>query len=251
MYPRSTYPKHYMARMTPFRIIGNVYFVGNYLASAHLVDTGDGLILLDTGYADTLHLLVESVWELGFNPRDIKYIIHSHWHGDHTAATEAMAALCGAKTVISRVDAPYLAPNGYFTPDILLEDGDVLTLGNTSIRCMLTPGHTIGTMSFFFDTTENGTTYRVGTFGGAGVNTLVPTAKSFYADCRRDYLNSIDKLLKEPVDVFIGNHCWNNDTRGKGELLKLGASNPFIDSEEWVRFLNFCRERCLGLPPVE
>ena len=226
--------------MEPFKIIGNVYFVGTFQASCHLIDTGDGLILIDPGYANTLYLVIRSIYELGFNPKNIKYIFNTHWHGDHAAATKEIVDLSGAKTLIGRGDAE--KAQKYFVPDILLKDGDVLELGNTKITFMETPGHTKGTVSFFFDTEENGKTYRVGMFGGAGANTLAQ-GKFDYDGCREDYRNSLHRLQKEQVDVFIGNHTWNNDTAVKGELLLKTGENKFIDREVWHQFLTFCEKR--------
>ena len=247
MYPRRKIEKPYEGRIKPFRIIGNVYFTGTYQASSHLIDTGDGLVLIDTGYDNTLYLVLESVWELGFDPHDIKYIINTHWHFDHTGGTEPLAALTGAKTVIGEYDAPYVIEKGFFTPDITVKDGEELLCGNTKIRFMHTPGHTKGTVSVFFDTEDDGKTYRVGMFGGAGANSLVPEHPAYYPECRRDYLASVDRLMKESVDVFIGNHCWNNNTDVKGEMLRKGTENPFIDKAEWGRFLQFCKKRCEAL----
>ena len=105
MFERKTFQHHYEGVMEPFRIIGNVYFVGCFPASSHLIDTGDGLILIDTGYEDTLHLLINSIYRLGFSPYDVKYILHTHWHGDHTAATAAFVHLTGAKTLFGAKDS--------------------------------------------------------------------------------------------------------------------------------------------------
>jgi len=226
--------------MEPFRIIGNVYFIGTYPASSHLIDTGDGLIVIDTGYQDTLFLLIDSIYKLGFSPYDIKYIIHTHWHGDHTAATAPLAHLTGAKTLISEKDS--VKVKRYFEPDILFKDGDTITLGNTSIEIVETPGHTYGTVSLFFETEDNGVKYTVGTFGGAGSNTLAE-GKFEYPDCRRDYRNSLNLLRKRKVDVFIGNHTWNNDTENKGNILRNTGENLFIDSEIWYKFLDHCEKR--------
>lgn len=237
-------------KMTPFKIADNLYFCGTYQASSHLIDTGDGLIMIDTGYANTFHMVVEAVKALGFEPKEIKYIINTHWHGDHTEASGMMAAFTGAENVISCIDAPEVEGLGYFKPDLLIDDGDRLTLGNSTIEFMLTPGHTKGTLSFFFDTTVDGKTYRAGSFGGAGANTLVRSHPSFYKGCREDYLASCLRLLDERVDIFIGNHVWNNDTEKKGNILLERGENLFIDGEEWKKFLNFCRERCLCLPPL-
>ena len=227
-------------KMEPFRIIGNVYFVGTFQASCHLIDTGEGLILIDPGYSNTLYLVVRSIYELGFNPKDIKYIINTHWHGDHTEATAAMVDLSGAKTLIGRDDEEKV--KRYFDPDILIGEGDTLSLGNTTVSFIETPGHTKGTISLFFNTEDDGKIYRVGMFGGAGANTM--TQGHFdYDGCREDYRNSLHRLQKEKVDVFIGNHVWNNDTAVKGELLLKTGVNKFIDKNLWNDFLAFCEKR--------
>ena len=226
--------------MEPFKIIGNVYFVGTFQASCHLIDTGDGLILIDPGYSNTLYLVIRSIYKLGFKPEDIKYIVNTHWHGDHTEATAALVDLSGAKTLIGRYDEE--RTKRYFVPDILLKDGDTLELGNTKMTFMETPGHTKGTVSFFFDTVENGRTYRVGMFGGAGANTMV-RGKFDYEGCREGYRASLHRLQKEKVDVFIGNHTWNNDTFKKGKLLLETGENTFVDPKLWHKFLTFCEER--------
>ena len=239
------------ARMEPIKISDDLYFVGCYQASSHLIDTGDGLVLIDTGYERTLYLVIESIWEAGFDPRDVKYIINTHWHFDHVESSGMMADLSGAKNLISEVDAPEAEKRGYFKPDILIRDGDKLTVGNKTFEFMLTPGHTKGTMSIFFDTTVDGKPYRVGTFGGAGVNSLVPSFGTYYNGCRDDYMRSCERLSAEHVDIFIGNHVWNNDTEAKGNILKKEGKNPFIDANEWTKFLEYCKERCLSLPPIE
>lgn len=240
MFKRRKFDQVYEGRIEPFRIIGNVYFVGTFQASSHLIDTGDGLILIDTGYSNTLYLVLRSIYKLGFKPEDIKYIVHTHWHWDHTEATAALVDLCGAKTLIGRKDEQNALK--YFTPDILIDEGDTLTLGNTTISFIETPGHTRGTVSLFFETEEDGKKYRVGMFGGAGANTLAK-GKFDYEGCREGYRNSLNRLRKEKVDVFIGNHVWNNNTEEHGKLLLAAGENRFIDDTLWCKFLDFCEKR--------
>lgn len=235
--------------ITPFAIADGLYFVGTYQASSHLIDTGDGLILIDTGYASTASMVLDSIHALGFDPKDIRYIIHTHHHGDHVDATPEIVRASGAKTIISVPDFPILKQH-HFTADLTIEDGGVLTLGDVTIRFILTPGHTVGTISLFFERTYKGKTYCVGTFGGAGVNTLVPESRDYYPGCRRDYLASIAKLEKEQVDIFIGNHVWNNNTEERGKRLLALGENDFINSQEWGIFLDSCRARCQALPPI-
>ena len=226
-------------KIEPFKIYGNLYFVGMHAASSHLIDTGDGLILIDTGYLTGLYLVLNSIYKLGFAPEDIKYIINTHWHWDHAEASGALAELSGAKNIIGKNDAENV--KRYFEPDILVGDGDVLQLGNTSIRFMETPGHTRGTISIFFDTKENNKTMRVGMFGGAGRNTLYP-GQYEYDKCVSDYFESIARLRKERVDLFIGNHVWNNDTERKAEILAETGQNLFLDRDLWNTFLDECEK---------
>lgn len=240
MFERRKIVHPWEGKMEPFKIIGNVYFVGTFQASCHLIDTGEGLILIDPGYSNTLYLVIRSIYKLGFRPEDIRYIINTHWHGDHAEATAAMVDLSGGKTLIGRYDAE--KASRYFTADILVKDGDVLTLGNTTVTFLETPGHTKGTVSLFFETEEAGKTYRVGMFGGAGANTLAQ-GKFDYEGCREDYRASLERLHKESVEVFIGNHTWNNDTAAKGEWLRKTGENRFIDPTLWHTFLDFCEKR--------
>lgn len=227
--------KPWLGALEPVRITEGVYFVGTYQASCHIIDTGDGLIMIDPGYTATAHIVVNSIYKLGFSPYDIKYIINSHWHGDHTEATAALAYLSGAKTIIGRDDAE--KAEKYFTPDILVDDGDTLTLGNITVTFLHTPGHTKGTISPFFNVTDGDKTYRVGMFGGAGLNTL-HLGKFDFEGAREAYRASVTRLKEEHVDVFIGNHAWNNDTYGKAQRVLAGEKDAFVDPELWCQFLD-------------
>lgn len=85
----------YLLNRPPFRIAGNLYFVGNEWCSSHLIDTGEGLILLDTPCASALPGLVNNIWSLGFSLEDLKYIIVSHAHTDHYGAVRALVHMTG------------------------------------------------------------------------------------------------------------------------------------------------------------
>ena len=249
---------YWVNRVKPFRVIGNLYFVGSYEGSSHMFDTSDGLVLIDTGYPQTLYRLIENIRALGFDPYQIRHIIHSHGHYDHCGGTRALAELTGAKTYLGAPDRDYANGTldltwakelGYyqyiepFEPDVLLHDGDRLRFGETEIEFVATPGHTPGTMSMFFDVTEDGVTYHAGTYGGAGTNTLTRKFLEEYGlpmSYRQDFLNSIEKFYDHPVEVFIGNHFWNNHSEEKNKHLG-EKPNPFIVPGEWQQFLDGVR----------
>ncbi len=236
-----------LSDMTPFRMIGNLYFVGTKGASSHLIDTGNGLILIDSGYAETADVIVESMSILGFDVQDVKYILHSHGHYDHTGGAKKLIELSGAESFLHPADFRYLSDN---TPHTPLGDGHVIRLGNTEILCLHTPGHTMGTVSFFFSVEENGKRYRAGMFGGAGTNQL---KKDFLTDQnlsllqRGHFLKSIERLRGQQVDVFVGNHSWNNRTPQKYQISLTATENPFIDPTEWSKFLDQCEKKMLNI----
>ena len=246
----------------PFKIFGNLYFIGTEPASTHLIDTGDGLIILDTGYQHSLYLVLNNIWELGFSPYDIKYLIHTHGHIDHFGATRALVELTGAKTVLGRPDRDYangkldlswakeigLEFNETFEPDILIDDGDEIKLGNTVIRAVATPGHTPGAMSYFFDVTDGEETFRAGLHGGMGTNSMVAAFLDKYNlsyDCRTNFLKSMDRLNEEKVDIFLGNHMQHNHTLEKCKKVLSGDKYAFVNKDEWTKFNEFCKQHLL------
>ena len=240
----------------PSKIFGNLYFVGTHPASTHIVDTGDGLILIDPGYQESLYLVINNIWEVGFNPKDIKYILLTHCHHDHTDATKALAQLSGARVYFPELDLPLYNGDLYhydfrpFDYDVLIKDGDVITLGNTSVKCVSTPGHTDGTTSYFFDVTDGKETYRAGMHGGVGYNTLKSEflkSHSLTAECREKYIYGMNRVINEKVDITLGNHVGQNDTEGKLARLGKEDKNPFIDPTEWQRFITKCRDGMLEM----
>jgi len=241
-------------RVEPFCIAGELYYVGNKDVSSHLIDTGEGLILLDTAFPQTVYLLLESVRRLGYDPMDICQIVHCHGHYDHFGGTRAITELTGAKTALGKDDAFILtarpelswAPeygvefHETFRVDRLLSDGDRITLGKTTIECVHIPGHTPGSMSYFFEIHNQGQNYTVGIHGGPGLNTLTEEYLTQYGlstEARDHYLASLEKLRTYSVDIFIGAHPGQNDTLGKRERMTDG-NNPFIDREAWPAFLS-------------
>ncbi len=249
-----------IARLEPFQIADQLYYVGDKKVCIHLIDTGDGLILLDSGYFGAAHLLIDSIWRAGFDPADVRWIIHTHGHHDHYGASEEFRIMYGTKLAISKVDAESLRKRPHRaaidsrdypfakTPDFdyEIEDGEIFELGKMKIRCVLTPGHTDGVLSLFFNVTYSGETYLAGMLGGAGVNAL--TLPYIYynertEDPTRQMLRSIEKIWDEPVVVHLGNHPGNNRTLQKREQQLTEGGNPFVAPDSWHTFLSELRER--------
>ena len=241
----------------PVQYTDDVYYIGVTKAPAWLIKSTDGLIVLDTAYPETLYLVMLNIAKLGFDYRDIKHIIHSHGHLDHFGGTPALVELTGAKTYIGERDVDAvkgLRKNAsnfieIFEPDVIIHDGDVITIGDKEFHFLSTPGHTDGTMSIFFKTTYKGKEYQAGMFGGAGLNTLSLEYldRMGYPHANREiYLDSIDRLYKYEIDVHLGNHLGDNKHLEKAKLMTEDY-NPFIDPTSWRSFLDRRRKEAIEL----
>ena len=249
--------------IAPFKMADDLYYVGDRLVCVHLIRTEEGLILLDAGYHCTKHLLLESIFRLGFDPADVRWILLTHAHSDHYGAANEFRNLYGTEVALSAVDAksmrekPFRAvgsfggvPMNLPVIDRELKDGEIFEFGGKRIRCLLTPGHTLGTMSFFFDVTDNGTTYLAGQFGGAGVAALkLPYALHYELplDMAQRMVASLDRIKDLPVAVHLGNHPYNNHTLEKRARQLEAGGNPFVDTATWPEFVADIRQKSVNI----
>ena len=249
----------------PFRLYGNVWFVGDSWVCVHLIDTGDGLLLIDSGNMGASAMLVNAIWEAGFRPSDVKWIVHSHGHLDHIGASVFFRRMFGTKLYLSDADAKMfrerpelsliqdggLAYDELFVPDYEIRDGEVLEFGNIRMEFALCPGHTDGVISLFFDADGEEGVKHFGYYGGFGFNTLQKAYLTEIGDTefrmRKVYLDSLAKVRDRKVDIMLGNHCINNDTLGRREkqLKDPDGPNPFVDPEQWGRYLDQKRDELL------
>ncbi len=240
--------------LPPTKYTDDVYHIGAEHAPCWLIESTDGLILLDTGLPQTLYLLLDNLRKLGFDYRDIRHIIHSHGHIDHIGGTRALVALTGAKTYIGYGDEETVRGNNAlqwcneynrefeepFAPDVIVHDREKVQIGDKEFLFVATPGHTAGTMSIFFNCCDKGKTYRAGMFGGGGLNSMKRSYLEKYGlpmSLRKDFLQSIDKVYNEKVEVHIGNHLEDNNHQEKMQTAAHGV-NPFLDGSTWKRFLD-------------
>lgn len=235
----------------PFEILPGLWYVGDQKVSAHLLDTGDGLILFDAGYPHAKHLLTEAIYRAGYNPNDIKYLIISHGHFDHTGAAVEYKNLYGCLIALGEADVKMIeerpelvlydhSDSPYYvipTADIALKDGHIIECGKAKIKCISTPGHTDGVMSFFFDWEG----HKVGYFGGIGFNTMAPSYYEKYGITTDNAANLRASTLKVrdiEVDVVLGNHPGQTNTFGKMKRIGKEEGNPFVDPTEWAMFMD-------------
>ena len=248
--------KPWLAYTEPFCIFGNLYYVGDNMVSTHLIDTGDGLILIDPGYPQHLYIIVENIHRLGFAVTNVRDILCTHGHYDHLGAAKALRELSGGKIYLPAADRNYangtedltwareIGTEYYeaFEPDVLLRPGDRICRGNTEILCLDAAGHTPGTMAYFFDVTDGRRVLRAGMHGGAGLNSMKKAFLEQYGlptTIREQFPRCLDALMDEHVDITLGNHPNQNNTFQK-HAQQTDRVNPFIDPDEWQAFL---RER--------
>ena len=238
----------------PHRVYGHVYFVGARCGSSHLIESDDGLILLDSGYPQTLYLVIENIRALGFDPKNIKHILHSHGHYDHLGGTRALVELYGAKTYLGEGDADYADGTrdltwakelGYkyeeqFTTDVLVKDGDILNIGGIDFYFQGCPGHTEGAMNIYFYADGELGKKRCAMFGGAGMNSLTLDFLDSYSlphTLRADFAKVLEIADKEHVDVHLGNHVWSSRHTEKLAKQQAEGGNPFVDENCWHEFI--------------
>ncbi len=233
----------------PFRIAGNVYYVGtNYLAS-YLIATPQGDILINPDYAESVPLIEKSVAELGQKFTDIKIILISHAHDDHAAGCALAKKLSGARLMVMAQDVREIETGGAndfayhsrWQPakvDRILHDGDRITLGGTTLIARLTPGHTKGCTTWTGDIRDHGKILHMVIVGSASFNEsyrFVNNPK--YPTITQDYEKTFRILHSLPCDLFLGAHGVYFNLDKKRRQMRPGAPNPFIDPAGYQAFV--------------
>jgi metallo-beta-lactamase class B len=244
----------------PFRIVGNLYYVGASDVTAFLLTTPKGHILLDGGFAETAPLIRDSIRKLGFRLEDVEILLSSHAHMDHAGGLAALKAWSGATFLASAGDVAMLVAGGKgdfrfgdsltfppIRPDRTLRDGETVRLGGTTLTARLTPGHTPGCTTWDTTIEDGGKRYRVVFVGSTTVNPGVNlTGMPGYPQIAADYQRTFAALEKLPADVFLASHGSFFDLAEKTAALrarKPGAANPFVDPEGYRSFVAATRKR--------
>ena len=231
-------------KVKPFKIVGNIYFVGMTDQTVLLITTPEGHILMDTTFEPMVPWFRESIRELGFNERDIKYIINSHSHADHIAGHAIMKEVTGAQVVMSEADGAVLAnpqpgrdgnlPWKAVTADRLVKTGDTISLGGTTLTAHVFPGHTRGSTTWTTQVQEDGRTYNVVLWGGTGGlfrHQFVNNAE--WPTIVEDYEDTLRRARALPCDIFTEAHGEQFGLTDKMNRLLAGEKpNPFYAPQE-------------------
>ena len=230
----------------PFKIAGNVYYVGSNNITSILVATPEGHVLLDTGTQKMGAVVFPNIVTLGFSPADIKVMLISHAHYDHMETMETMRRITGATVAALEAEIPSLLSGhdhginetwGHEPIEVgrILKSGDNINIGGSTVKVIWTPGHTPGTATYFINTQEDGETYQVVFGGPPSPVTNHPT----YDTRPEDVLNAFAALREMDPDIRINGHP-QNLFEGKLEALwaNVRPSPLMLAPGEWLELLD-------------
>ena len=247
---RAQFPGSDSEAAEPFRVIGNIYFVGAKSLSSYLITTPEGHILHDTGTNEMHDVIVSNVEALGFDVRDIKFMLHSHAHFDHMQGHAAMQRATGAQIVAlggdavaieSGEDNSALGDEGWEPVEVarVVEDGYTLTLGGMTLRAVWTGGHTQGATMWMTTVEEEGQTYTVAFRGGEIPNPGVPLVDNPRHPTVVEDTQRTLRMLKEldPPDLFLHNHPQDPPHVLNPSLPVNSNCASCLDAEGWVEMV--------------
>jgi len=232
----------------PFHVIGNIYYVGMAGVSAFLITTPQGHILTDGGLPESVPFIEKNIQTLGFKLSDVKILLNSHAHFDHSGGLAKLKADTGAKFYASTGDKPFLesghipyGPSAQIDTapirvDRAMKNGESFSLGGVTMTANVMPGHTKGCTTWTMPLTDNGVAHKVMFFCSISVagNPLAGTPA--YPTIVSDYRASFARLKKMDADIFFAPHGGQFGMEEKLAKVKPGAPNPFIDASELQRF---------------
>lgn len=229
----------------PFRIVGNLYYVGTDDLATYLIATRKGNILINSDLEINVPMIKASIEKLGFKFSDTKILLISHAHFDHAGGSALIKQQTKAKYLVMDADVSLVESGGksdfyysndtstYFSPsavDQVLHDGDQVKLGGTVLTAHLTAGHTKGCTTWTMEALDKGKPYQVVIVGSLNVNPGYRLINNTtYPNIAKDYEHAIAVLKSLPCDIFLGAHAGYFNLKGKYALLNNNSTNPFID----------------------
>ena len=232
----------------PFKVIGNIYYVGTAGVSSWLITSPKGHILIDGILAQSAPQIIGNVKALGFNIRDVKYLLNSHAHIDHAGGLAGLQRASGATMIASAADKPFLengdighGPSGgmKFPPirvDRLIGDGGTVRLGGVTLTAHLTPGHSPGCTSWSMTATGADSVRRQVFFHCSGTVAGQSLRPEAYPGIVANFRATFAKVRKFKADIFLANHDNFFDLKEKRARQIAGDANAFVDPSELQRF---------------
>jgi metallo-beta-lactamase class B len=226
----------------PAKVFDNLYFVGSKIHSSWALTTSAGIILIDTLFTyNSEEEIVGGLKKLGLDPATVKYVIISHAHSDHVGGAKLMQDRFGSHIVMGGPDWDSIErsvngyPEGKPKRDIVADDGQKITLGDTSVTIVTTPGHTPGTLSMLFTVKDKGKPINVAYSGGTAFN-FPSTVPNFDT-----YINSQAKMAAAAATanatILMSNHTEFDNAVPKIRMMasrKPGEPHPFDLGKEAV-----------------
>jgi len=246
-------PPEWTQPFPPFKIAGNLYYVGSADLAAYLIATPKGNILINSNLESSPAQIRQSIEKLGFKFSDTKVLLISHAHFDHCAGSAQILKITGAKYEVMDADVPVVQAGGrndfnyaaqkdlWFPPvhvDRVLHDGGSVALGGTVLTAHKTAGHTKGTTTWTLDETNGGRPLHVVIVGSPNVNPGYKlVGNTAYPQIADDYRHEFQVLQSLPCDIFLGAHGAYFGMKGKYERWKAGDRSAFLDPNGYKRYI--------------
>ena len=223
----------------PVRVFDNFYWFGQTEYSAWAVTTSAGIIVIDTLFDYSVEdEVVAGMKKIGLDPANIKYVLVSHGHGDHSGGAKFLQDHFHPRVFLSAEDWDLLERSNGTKParDMIVTDGQKLTLGDTTLTMYITPGHTAGTVSTLIPVRDGRTAHLVAEWGGtligglrseSGFQTYISSAERFR-----------DVAAKAGADVIVSNHTNYDSSKIKLPAIasrKPGDPHPYVIGKDAVQ----------------
>lgn len=250
----ANHPADWSQKYKPFRIVGNLYYVGTYDLASYLIVTNKGNILINTGLADSYPQIKTNIEKLGFKYKDTKILTLTQAHYDHMGAMADIKSETGAKLYVDEAELAELRSGGKsdyemgkygvtfkpLTPDYLLKNNDKIKLGNTTLTLLHHPGHTKGSCSFIFETKDENRKYKVliANFPSIIIDHKFSDVKT-YPTMQQDYAYTLDAMKKLDFDIWVASHASQFDIHKKRKEGDAYDPKLFMDKESYfIRLKN-------------